>query len=75
MTSCSVTRNDLPVRFLCISDARRADSTRASRERSLLREAAMYALVMFSVRTALEVQTMKSKKLTFPGFLRVIVQF
>lgn len=44
MTSCSVTRNDLPVRRLCISEALLADSTRASRLRSLLLEAAMYAL-------------------------------
>ena len=44
MTSCSVTRSDRPVRRLWISDARRADSTRASRLRSLLRDAAIYAL-------------------------------
>lgn len=43
-TSCSVTRNERPVRRLWISDARRADSTRASRLRSLRRDAAMYAL-------------------------------
>lgn len=44
MTSCSVTRNERPVRLLCISDARRADSTLASRLRSLLLDAAIYAL-------------------------------
>jgi len=42
-TSCSVTRNDRPVRRLWISEALRADSTRASKLLSLLLEAAMYA--------------------------------
>ena len=45
-TSCSVTRSERPVRRLWISDARLADSTLASRLRSLLLEAAMYALYL-----------------------------
>ena len=49
MTSCSVTRSERPVRRLWISEARRADSTLASRLRSLLREAAIYALRFWSV--------------------------
>jgi hypothetical protein len=44
MTSCSVTLNERPVRLLWISDARRADSTLASRLLSLRLEAAIYAL-------------------------------
>ena len=50
ITSCSVSRKNRPVRRLCISDALRADSTRASRLRSPLRDAAIYALNIMSAR-------------------------